>query len=311
MISIGLIGLSPGNGHPYSWGSIFNGYDTKVLQESEWDVIYQYVKLRDFSEFGFPNIRITHVWTQDRELSENLRASIKADYVVENYCDLLDKVDGIIIARDDFENHYEMSKLFLDAGKKVLVDKPLTLNMEELMYFKAFLENGQLMSVAALRFAKELDFIRGNIDKLGGIKTIQTAVIMDWEKYGIHMIDGVLSFINEIPISINYIKGSTELFIVKFANGLIWTINILGKSVKTFNIQIWGEEDRFNIEIEDNFSMFRRLLFRYTKLVNENKILHNPNDTLLAVGLLIAGKQSKDESREVYLSEIYNQLGLV
>lgn len=26
-ISLGIIGMTPGNGHPYSWSAIFNGYD--------------------------------------------------------------------------------------------------------------------------------------------------------------------------------------------------------------------------------------------------------------------------------------------
>ena len=28
-LSLGLIGVSEGNGHPYSWSAIFNGYDKK------------------------------------------------------------------------------------------------------------------------------------------------------------------------------------------------------------------------------------------------------------------------------------------
>lgn len=307
---IGLIGLSEGNGHPYSWGAITNGYAENYLKEANWDVIYQYVKKRDISEFGFSNCRITHVWTQNKAISDNLMKSINADKVVDNYIDMLPEIDALIIARDDFESHLEMATPFLEAGKKVLIDKPLTLNLDELIYFKQFLRNGQLMSVAGLRFAKELDDVRSNLNEFGKLKMIQSSVIVNWEKYGIHLIDGVLSIVNEKPNSIAYTSGNVDLFTVKFESGLIWTLNILENAPKTFNIQIWGENKRADIEIEDNFSMFRRLLFRFTKLVTENDVLYNPNNTLISVGLLIAGQKAKQENREVNLAEIYDVLGI-
>lgn len=305
---IGLIGLTEGNGHPYSWGAIINGYEEEFLKKSNWDVIYQYVKKRDVSEFGFENFKITHIWTQSKEVSINLMKSIKAEVVVENYIDMLNHIDALIIARDDFENHFEMAKPFLEAGKKVFIDKPLTLDLNELLYFKPFLQSGQLMSVAGLRFAKELDDVRTNIAEFGTVKIIQSSVVVNWEKYGIHLIDGVLSVIKCLPSTIKYTSGEIDLFTVKFENGLIWTISILGSAPKTFNIQIWGENKKINIEIEDNFTMFRRMLYRYVKLVTNNEQLYNGRNTLISVGLLIAGNISKNENREVRLSEIYSVL---
>ena len=34
MVKIGVIGMSPGNGHPYSWSAIINGdYNEKAMQK--------------------------------------------------------------------------------------------------------------------------------------------------------------------------------------------------------------------------------------------------------------------------------------
>lgn len=310
VIKIGLIGITEGNGHPYSWGSIINGYDDEALKNSEWDVIYNYVKKRDISEFGFPNVKITHIWTQNRNVSVNLMKSIGAETIVENYTEMIGNVDAVIIARDDYENHFAMSQVFLEAGIKVFIDKPLTLEISELIYFKDFLYKGQLMSVAGLRFARELDNIKANIDAFGKLKIIQSSVIMDWEKYGIHIIDGVLGIIKERPKSIQFISGDADLYIIRFESGLIWTINILGSATKTFNIEIWGESNRADIEIEDNFSMFRRMLFRFVKLVDTNEILYNPQSTLISMALLIAGKQSRKENKIVLLDSYYHKLGI-
>ncbi|MEK5485205.1 MULTISPECIES: Gfo/Idh/MocA family oxidoreductase [Lysinibacillus] len=310
MKKLGLLGLTDGNGHPYSWGSIINGYNDKALRDANWDVIYNYVKKRDISEFGFPNIKITHVWTQDDAISNNLAQAIGAESVVKNYTDMIGEVDAVIIARDDYEQHLVMAKPFLDAGMKVLIDKPLTMDISELLYFKEFLSKGQLMSVAGLRFAIELDEIRANMDTFGKLKVIQSSVINEWEKYGIHIIDGVLGLIEEKPKSIEYISSNAEIYVVTFDSGLVWTINILGRTQKTFNIEVWGESKRSSVEIEDNFSMFRRMLYRFGKLVDKNEILYNPENTLLSIALLIAGKQSRQENRKIILDELYHCLGI-
>lgn len=310
MKKIGLLGLTDGNGHPYSWGSIINGYNDKALRDANWDVIYNYVKKRDISEFGFPNMKITHVWTQDDAISNNLAQAICAESVVKNYTDMIGEVDAVIIARDDYENHLVMAKPFLDAGMKVLIDKPLTMDMSELLYFKEFLSKGQLMSVAGLRFAIELDEIRANMDTFGKLKVIQSSVINEWDKYGIHIIDGVLGLLEEKPKSIEYISSNAEIYVVTFESGLVWTINILGSTQKTFNIEVWGESKRSSVEIEDNFSMFRRMLYRFGKLVDQDEILYNPENTLLSIALLIAGKQSRQENRKIILDELYQCLGI-
>ena len=56
ILNLGVIGLSEGNGHPYSWSAIFNGYDSVEMDEliriltevfqGDADAVY----LRDFME---------------------------------------------------------------------------------------------------------------------------------------------------------------------------------------------------------------------------------------------------------------------
>ncbi|WP_157764744.1 Gfo/Idh/MocA family oxidoreductase [Solibacillus sp. R5-41] len=305
---IGLIGLSEGNGHPYSFSSIINGYNDKFLEESGWDVIHNYVKKRDISEFGLGNARITHVWTQDLNISQNIARACNIKNVVTSYQEMLGEIDALIIARDDFENHYQMAIDFLEADIKVFIDKPLTCSIKELKLFKKYLLKGQLMSVAGLRFAMELDDVRSNINTFGKLKFIQSSVIMNWEKYGIHIIDAVLGTLDDKPFSIEYIKSDAQFYLVHFESGLVWTINVLGSVPKTFNIEFWGEENRRSVEIEDNFTMFRRMLYRFVQMVEHGEVLHKPEDTILSIALLIAGNKSEIENRKVYLKEVIDEL---
>lgn len=308
---LGLIGLSEGNGHPYSWGAIINGFQDEAMKQSNWDVIYQYLRIRDVSEFGFADVSITHIWTQEYSISKNLSKAINNPMIVDHYLDMIGEVDAVIIARDDYEQHMTMAKPFLEAGIKVLIDKPLTLCLDELLAFKPYLYQAQLMSVAGLRFAKELDEIRGQISQLGELKYIQTAIVMDWEKYGIHIIDAVLGMINEVPQSIEYAQSTAGLYVITFRSGLVWTVNMLGQAAKTFSIEVWGDKQRKQVEITDNFSMFRRLLYRFVKLVQDEEKLIPPEQMIMSIALLIGGKQSKDENRKVDMQGIYEKLGIV
>jgi len=61
-----------------------------------WDIIYNYLRERDNSEFGVKKVKITHVWTQDRAQSEKLARATKIQDIVENIEDMIDKVDGVI-----------------------------------------------------------------------------------------------------------------------------------------------------------------------------------------------------------------------
>lgn len=300
---IGIIGLSDGNGHPYSFSAILNGFNEQHLQESGWDVINNYVRKRDISEIGFESAKVTHVWTQNQIISESIAASCKVEHLVEHYENMIGQVDAVIIARDDYENHLIMAKPFLDEGLKVFIDKPLTVDESELNYYKPFLLSGQLMSFSGMRYAIELDDIRSNLCEFGKLRRIQSTVINDWNKYGIHLIDAVLGMIPFQPKSIEYIQGSEGLYMILFENGLIWTVTALDNVPKTFNISIWGSNKRESIEVNDNFSMFKRLLWRFVKLVDTNEMHYNPQDTLLSMCVLIAGNKSREEGRIVYLEE--------
>ena len=140
---IGMIGISEGNGHPFSFSSIINGYSDEGLAASGWQVIYDYVRRRDRSEFGIDGLQVTHAWTQDETTTKKLCDACLIPERVSQYKDLIGKVDAAIIARDDYENHFEMAMPFLEAGLHVFVDKPLSLDIEELRRFRPYLESGR------------------------------------------------------------------------------------------------------------------------------------------------------------------------
>jgi hypothetical protein len=304
IVKVGMIGVSEGNGHPYSFSSIINGYSDEGLAKSGWDGIYNYVRIRDRSEFGIQNLRITHVWTQDKEQTKKLCDSAFIEKTPDHYEEMIGEIDAVIIARDDFENHKKMAQPFLDAGLPVFLDKPLALDPEELAYFKPFLEKGKLMSCSGLRYAKELDEVRGNLKSYGHLKLIRGTVLFSWEKYGLHMVEAVMSLLDSVPVKVFTLDADFRSVIITMSDGVKVEINAMGNVPKIFRVDVMGEKLISTHEVSDNFSMFRRTLWHFAEMINTKRAVIPWQNTLNMMKILIAGNISAQSGKEIKLTDI-------
>ena len=155
-LRFGILGLSAGNGHPYSWSAIFNGYEPSAMARCPFPVIPGYLSRRTFPDDAIAGAAVTHVWTQDRAISEHVAAAARIPWVVDDYRDMIGEVDGILLARDDGEAHSEMASPFLDAALPVYVDKPLALSVAEAeqLYVRQQYP-GQIFTCSATAYACE------------------------------------------------------------------------------------------------------------------------------------------------------------
>jgi predicted dehydrogenase len=304
MIETAIIGWSDGNGHPFSYSSIVNGYSDEGLAQSGWPGIYQYVRRRHSSEFGIDGLTITHAWTQDPEVTQRLCAACKIPCAATDPESLIGKVRAVILARDDFPTHYEMAKPFLEAGLRVFIDKPLSVDLSELRFYKPYLESGQLMSCSGMRYARELDEPRANLASFGRLKLVRGAVVLTWEKYGVHLIDAVLGMTGARPVSVLVVPAEHMSAIIRFDDGMLFQLDALENCPPTFHIDLFGSERTAAIDITDNFSMFRRMLWEFSHSIQTGIPAIPAERTIDSMGVLIAGRLSAQQKREVSLNEI-------
>ena len=123
MLKLGMIGLSENNGHPYSWSAIVNGdYNEQAMNDCGYAGIPIYLSANR-ATLGVDSAKVTHIWTQDRNLSEHVAKASLIENVMDNLEDIIGKVDGVILARDDPENHVAMAKPFLEANVPLFIDE--------------------------------------------------------------------------------------------------------------------------------------------------------------------------------------------
>jgi len=185
--------MSKGNGHPYSWSAIFNGYDQKVMADCPFPVIPSYLSRQKFPQDSIKGARVTHIWTQSRMVSEYIAAASLIEHVVDDYCTMIGQVDGVLLARDDAENHLQMSRPFLEAGLPVFIDKPIALNRHDLDAILALEQYpGQVFSCSAIRYAQELQVTHDDQEQLGTIRFVYACTPKEWNTYAVHIIEPVM-----------------------------------------------------------------------------------------------------------------------
>lgn len=290
---LGVLGLSPGNGHPFSFSAIVNGYDESAFEQAGWPVILNYLRVRGAEDFGFDGVRVTHAWTQTPEITKALCAACRIGTPVFELADMQGQVDAVMVLRDDPESHYALAIPFLEAGLPVFVDKPLTLKRAELAAFRPYLESGQLMSCAGLRYAGELDSVRANLAAFGEVKLVRGIVLNDWTKYGIHMLDAALSFLPGRPVAVRRLNASHDSLVVELDQGPLIAIDAIGTSPKLFSFGVYGSAKVASADLHDNFTAFRRVLEAFIKQVRTGRPAIPPSDTLGSINTIIAGLEAQ------------------
>ena len=299
----GILGISPGNGHPFSFSAIANGYDDAAMADAGWPVIHAYLRRRDASEFGGLGLQVTHAWTQDPDVTQRLCRACRIPHAVESPDALIGQVDAVILARDDHAQHAAMALPFLEAGVPTFIDKPLTLEPAQLDAFRPYLESGLLMSCAGMRYARELDEPRAELGAYGELRLIRGAILNDWERYGIHLVDAVLNLTPARPVAVTPLASRHESLAITLDDGTLFQLDALGDVGPCFRLDLFGSARNSSHEIRDNFSMFRRLLYHFARSVRDGRPAIPPADTVAAVTLLIAGRRALAEERTVSIDD--------
>lgn len=292
-IRLGVLGLSAGNGHPYSWSAIFNGYDDEHMKECPFPVIYSYLKEKKFPDSAIEAGKVTHIWTQDREISEKVSKASRIPIIVDNPLDMIGKVDAILLARDDAENHFQMAEPFLVAGLPVFIDKPLAYSVEEAKkIFSLEKYEGQIFTCSSLTYAQELILSEAQRREVGTIKQVIATVPKDWPKYAVHIIDPVINNLgNQGKIeAYSVFRADDKVTLnVRWESGLSASFSTLGNAKAPIQYTYTGENGSVQLTFKDTFEAFKSSLLAFTTSIKEKKRMIPVERTLEVVNLIELG----------------------
>jgi hypothetical protein len=265
--------MSEGNGHPYSWSAIFNGYNQEHAQDCPFPVIPDYLSKQKFPEDQIQYARVTCVWTQDIEQSRAIALFSSIDHVCQSLEEMTERVDAVLLARDDAETHFEYAIPFLKAGIPIFIDKPFAYNVQEA---QLMLDNcqheWQLFTCSALRFAKEFQLTE---ELKIQIQHIEASIGKRWNKYGIHILEPSVQLLAHrgklLNVSNKGDEYSDDVF-VKWENATA-RFKCTGDQPSPLEISYEGSLQSGKLSFRDTYNCFKASLLCFVENVVIGKSL--------------------------------------
>lgn len=294
MVKLGMIGYNEGNGHPYSFSAIINGYNPLSMEKSPYPVIAKYLSERTLDEFGIEGLTVTHVWSPNMFISKDIANCGLIPNVVSNYQDLLTcDIDAIIIARDDVDSHFELVEFFLKEGLPVFVDKPLCNRMDQLDALMPYLENAKLMSCSGLRYQPDIVNLFNGELRREEICFVNTLSLLDWDKYGIHVLEAITPIMGyDIKRVLNLNDNTNYLVKVEYNSGQYALIQINDRCLNPMFAEFYIKNRSYKTVFNQNFICFKAMLTEFNKMLLTHKPSINPTETYAIIKTIIQGKRN-------------------
>ena len=169
------------------------------------------------------------------------------DRIVEEPAQLVDEVDAAIVSTRDGAKHLEHARPLLEAGKPVLVDKPLAASVEHARELLALAERNSalLLSCSALRFVPEIGHLVPT-EESGPLRHLHVIGPADPDSehsglffYGIHHVEAALEILGNPEVD----PASLEVRAVRRGDTVVATVRLADTEV-TFTFVVPGDGSR-------------------------------------------------------------------
>lgn len=300
-IRLAMLGMIPGNGHPYSWSAIVNGYDPQEMAKCPYPAIPNYLGAQPLDRVGIPGARVTHVWTDDASEAPLVAAAAKIPHVVNHPEDVIGHVDGVVIATDDGADHARRVAPFIEAGLPVFVDKPLATTRAELARFAAWKNAGaRILSSSGMRYAVEFENLRGQ-----PWKWITSLTCKTWERYGIHALEPVFTVLGP---GFTHVRSESQtgsdIVYCRHRSGAQATIAAIHDAVGAFGtIHAYGETGEACVRMKDTYSAFRAQMVAVVEWMRSGRDPYPFLETMELMSIIIAAIESRERGGELVAVE--------
>jgi len=311
-LRLAMLGMIPGNGHPYSWSAIINGYDREAMARCPYAGIPVYLGGQPHDQVRVPGVQVTHLWTDNPAEAPDVAKASLIPNIVAKPEDVIGHVDAVLVSTDDGSDHVRRARPFVEAGLPVFVDKPMATTLEELRQFIAWERAGaKLLSSSGLRYAPELANLVANRASLGELRWLNLVTAKTWERYGIHVLEPAFVVLGPGFESIRLeSRPGLEIAHVVHRSGVQVTLPVIYDGGGSFGaVQACGTTGLSQFRFTDTYNAFRSQLLAYIDFLRTGRSAYPFEHTVELMCVIIAGIVSRTEgSRRVTVDEIRQRL---
>ncbi len=311
-LQLAMLGMIEGNGHPYSWSAIINGYNPAEMAKCPYAAIPKYLGAQPLESIRVPGARVTHVWTDDPADAPKVAAASLIEHVVAKPEDVIGHVDAVVIATDDGNDHVRRARPFVEAGLPVFVDKPMAINLPDLRQFIGWhRKTGRILSNSGMRYAPEIREAAARREEFGDLRWITSFTCKTWERYGIHALEAVQPLVGPgfESVQTNHRDGS-DIVSVVHRSGVQLTLAAIHDAYGSFGaVHLYGTKGQIALTLRDTYNAFRGQLVAFIEFLQTGKRQYPFEETIELMSIITAGIRSREQGgRVVKLSEVLSEL---
>lgn len=306
-----MLGMIPGNGHPYSWSAIVNGFDPAAMAACPYPIIPRYLGAQPSGTVRIPGAQVTHLWTDNPLDAPGVAAAALIPNIVTRPEDVIGEVEAVLIATDDGFDHVRRARPFVEAGLPVFVDKPLALTIDNLRTFATWEKAGaRILSSSGLRYAPEIVPYLGGEGRtaLGDLRWVSGVSTKTWERYGIHLLEPIARLLGTgfDSVRLESPAAGVEVAHLTHRSGVQVTLPVIADGGATFGtLHLCGTGGQVTLRLTDTYTAFRGQLLEFIAFVRGGRPSYPFTETLELMSVLAAGIRSRNEgSRRVGIAEI-------
>lgn len=311
-IRLAMLGMIAGNGHPYSWSAIVNGYNAEEMAKCPYPVIPQYLSEVPANTMRILGARVTHVWTDDPADAPKVAAASRIEHVVARPEEVIGQVDAVIIGTDDGDEHVRRARPFIEAGLPLFVDKPLAINVPDLNQFIRWHNEGRLfLSSSNMRYAPESKLILRQKAQLGDLRWIASCTSKTWERYAIHALEVLWPVLGPGFLTVRTeSRSGSDIAYLTHRSGVQISLAVIFDAVGSYGaLHVFGTRGNLAVTCWDTYTAFRNQLCAFVEMLRTGRRPYPLSETVELMTVIIAGLRSRESGgKPVEVSEIQSEL---
>lgn len=297
MRDLGVIGFNEGNGHPYSYSAMFNGFDNSQLQ-----AVCPFQLIKDYLPRYFDPVdqingaKVSQIWTQNRQISDEIALVSKIPNVVESLEKIMD-CHGVILARDDPWFRGDFFAHLFDKKTPFFIDKLISTKKPEIAAVESALNSGQLiMAASAARFTPQVRSLK-NENLIDDLTAVHGVSPVSWVRYGNHLLEGLVELIGYDFVSAQSLSNNPQHDVVRLTHktGIEVTFECSPKFSLPIAFTMFFVSSPPLVVTFDNFYFsFNFMMRKFLRMLETNVLPITEAEMLSVSKMIIAGMESKE-----------------